>query len=154
MSTLTRSLRARGRALRNPRRRERGSASLMVAVLAVALLMMAGLVSDGATKLRAARHATATAGEAARAATQQINPATIGGSPTLVNTATAAGAARTYLRQAGATGTVTITGNTITVTTTEHWQPAFLGAVGVGPQTMTGHATARIQRVLNGRPTP
>ncbi len=54
------------------RQDERGSVSLMLVVVMLGLLAAAGLVVDGGAKLRAVQQATAAAGEAARAATQQI----------------------------------------------------------------------------------
>lgn len=152
MPALTRLATARARRLLRRDQRERGAATLMVAVLGSALIMMAGLVYDGATKLQAARHATSSAGESARAAGQQLDPDVIGGGTRTIDPTAAVTAARAYLDQAGVTGTVTVNDDTITVSTSQTWTPAFLSAIGVGPQTVTGHATAHLDRVLNGVP--
>lgn len=128
------------------RPRDRGSASLLVVIVAPGLLLVAGLVYDGSSKIRAARTATSAAAEAARAATQAIAPDAITGAPARIDTAAAARAARAYLHNAGITGSVQVAGNTVTIDTTVDWQPVFLSAVGAGTQTVTGHAAARTQR--------
>ncbi len=57
-------------------RADRGSLTLMLAVLFVALLGLAGIVIDGGAKLTAAENAAAIAQEAARAGAGQVNQAT------------------------------------------------------------------------------
>ena len=52
---------------------ERGSFSLMLVIMAVALLALAGLVVDGGAKLDEAENASAVAQEAARAGAGMVN---------------------------------------------------------------------------------
>ncbi|MCL2534863.1 MAG: hypothetical protein FWE39_11935, partial [Nocardiaceae bacterium] len=59
--------------------------------------------------------------------------------------------AQRYLDQAGVHGTVTITsGNTITVTVRDTYDPQFLGLLGIHRLDVTGTATARLIRTLGG----
>lgn len=121
---------------------ERGSVAIGLAIMVMVLLMTAGLVVDGTGKLRAARKAETAAAEAARAAGQALDPAGLRGGIVTVSPAPGARAARAYLRTAGVTGTVAVHGRTVNITTHTTWRPVFLGAIGVGPRTMTGTASA------------
>jgi hypothetical protein len=106
------------------------------------LLLMAGLVVDGAGQLRAAGRADRLAAEAARAAVQAAD--TRGPALTLDQPA-AARAARAYLAAAGVTGTVTTTGpRTVQVTVTVPGHYLILGLVGAADYTATGQAAATL----------
>ncbi len=126
--------------------RDHGSYALQLAVVAVALLTVAMFAIDQGSKIRAARTATTSAQEAARAAAQQLQPGIIQGDPAALDPSKAAGAARAYLRAAGVTGTVQVAGQRITVTTSAPWSPTVLQLVGVGATTLTGAATVRIDK--------
>ncbi|MGH2604470.1 MAG: pilus assembly protein TadG-related protein, partial [Dehalococcoidia bacterium] len=104
------SLRARG---------ERGSVSAFVAVIALGLLMVAGLVYDGGQVLAAQATARDLAANAARAGAQEIDLDALraDGVP-LLDPDRAVTAARDYLTAAGAEGDVVVEGTTITVTAT------------------------------------
>ena len=69
-----------------------------------------------------------------------------------VDPAAAADAASAYLAASDVTGTVTITGGgtILEVVTSDTYDPRFLGALGVGPLTVGGHAQARLVRVMDG----
>lgn len=121
--------------------RDTGSYSMWAAVLGLVLIVAAGFAYDQATKIRAVRDAQTSAQEAARAGAQHVAAAAIDGQHVTIDPAAAAAAARNYLRLTGATGTVTVTGHTLTVTTTRTWTPQILSAVGVTAQTMRGTAT-------------
>jgi putative Flp pilus-assembly TadE/G-like protein len=124
--------------------REQGSVSVFLIIILVGVFAVFGLVVDGAGKVRTAQTAAATADEAARAAGQALDTGRVysGASPR-PDTAAAARAARAYLRAAGVTGTVTVSGSTIHVTTRVTYRPKFLSAAGFGPWTLAGDATAR-----------
>ena len=130
--------------------RDQGSMTPMIAVIATALLLMVGLVYDGSLKLRAAREATSVAAEASRAAGQELTGDVIAGPRSNIDPGRGAQAARAYLRQVGASGPVTVSGDTITITTSTSWQPAFTGLFGAGDRTVTGTAQASTKRVLGG----
>jgi Flp pilus assembly protein TadG len=86
---------------------DRGS----VAVLFTFIVLIAGtlvtFLVDAGAQIQAANRADTYSAEAARAATIAVGPVPTGGPS---DTAAAATAARAYLDQAGARGTVTITG--------------------------------------------
>lgn len=124
------------------RRRERGSAALVITALLLPLLLSIGLVWDGAQKMSAGRAADTAAQEAARAAGQQLDAAAITGAGGAdADPAAAVTAAQAYLAVAGVTGTVSVNGDTITVTTTKYWTPQILPG---GTATLTGQASIRI----------
>lgn len=125
---------------------ERGSsAAVTVAALVPALLALCGLIYDGSTKAEAGRTASLTAAEAARAAGQHLSGAVIQGRLATVDPAAGAAAARSYLAASGVTGTVRVSGQTITVTTAVPWKPTV--NVYLPGATLTGTATAETHRV-------
>ncbi|MFD9964007.1 hypothetical protein [Amycolatopsis sp. NPDC058986] len=122
----------------NPR--DAGSVTILVAVLAFALLLVLALVVDGSARTRAIARADALAAEAARAANTAVDTRShnVG-----IDTATAARAATDYLARTGHPGQVTITGPRavrVTVTVTE---PTTVGLLGASPQA-TGTALAEL----------
>ena len=124
-----------------------GSVSLFLVVAVLALFIAVGLVVDGGQKLRSTQRADDVAAEAARAGVQSIQPAnTVRGQPAQVNPAAAISAARHYLSAAGVAGTVTVTGGRVLVSTSISFTPAFLSLIGLGSQTVTGRAEARLAR--------
>lgn len=96
---------------------ERGSVAPFVAVVALALLMVAGMAYDGGQVVAAQARARDLAGNAARAGAQEIDLATLRatGEPEL-SADRAAAAARWYLAESGVVGDVVVSGRTITVT--------------------------------------
>ena len=108
-------------------RDERGSVSILIAVLGLALLMATGLAVDGGRKLGALSEARDIADNAARAGAQEVDVdayrAT--GVPT-INPAAATQRANAYLATTGHTGTVVVTGTTVTVTVTITVNTTFL----------------------------
>lgn len=135
---------------------DRGSLSLFVVVVFVALLVTIGLVVDGGGKIRALQRADAVAAEAARTGGQAIVASTaVRGRGAVTDPAAARAAAQAYLASADVPGTVTIVGGTqLRVQTSITYQPVFLGMVGVGTLTSTGDAEVRLAQVLNGEVNP
>lgn len=127
---------------------DRGSLTLFTAVLALGLMVMAGLVIDGTGKLRAARRADGIAEEAARAGADSLNAvAARAGQVAIVDQRAAIAAANDYLIAAGVRGTVTAVGpNEIVVTVTVHQPTAILSLVGIQSWTVTGHAVADLEQ--------
>lgn len=126
-------------------RSERGNAALFSLVVVAALLTIVTLISDGAERMQAGREATRVSGEAARTASQEMTGALIVGGAPKIDTAAGAAAARAYLRQAGVDGTVTVDGDTVTVTVSITPDLAFYSAVAGDP--VTGEATATPKEV-------
>jgi hypothetical protein len=129
---------------RQGRRDDAGSVTLFVVVITIALLAAVGLVVDGGGKIRALERADEAAREAARAGSQMLDvPAAVRGTSLTLDVSSAARAARAYLDAAGVDGTVTVSGQVVTVSTRATYRPVFLAAAGVGPLTVTGTASAR-----------
>jgi hypothetical protein len=126
---------------------EEGMVTAFVVIMMAALLLLAGLVLDGGLTLDARVHAIDDAQAAARAGAQQINlPAyRATGTETLDPTA-ASNAAHSYLAAAGETGTVTVTGDQVTVTVTIRQPTQILRIAGITRLTVTGTGTARAER--------
>lgn len=131
---------------------DRGSVSLMVAVLGVALLAVVGLVVDAGGKAQALARADDAAAAAARCGTQAVDLNEARAGDARVNPAAAASRVRACLRSAGMTGDVTITsgGRRLEVTAEVVYEPVFLSAVGVSAATVTGEATVELVEVQQG----
>ncbi|RSN14856.1 hypothetical protein DMH25_07580 [Streptomyces sp. WAC 01325] len=126
---------------------DRGGVTVFVAVCALALIGIIGIAVDGGSKLRATERADYLAGEAARAGGQAIDPAeAITGRAIVVDPQEAAAAAQAYLQSAGASGTVTVSGDgkTLSVVVTGSYDTTFLSAVGIGSLSVTGHGKATL----------
>jgi Putative Flp pilus-assembly TadE/G-like len=133
--------------------RERGTITLMLLVMFVALLALAGIVIDGGAKLDQAENANAIAQEAARAGAGMVNEAKAltTGSFT-VDQAQALAAARQYLAHAGYHD-VTATPDgpdairvSVTVTAPTH----VLSIIGIDSMWSTGSATASLVTRVTG----
>ncbi|WP_406469896.1 TadE/TadG family type IV pilus assembly protein [Streptomyces sp. NBC_01615] len=133
--------------LRRTRLDDRGGVTVFVAVCVIALIGIIGVAVDGGSKMRATERADYVAGEAARAGGQAIDPAgAISGTAIVVDPQDAAAAAQAYLRSAGASGTVTVSGDgkTLTVTVTSSYDTKFLSVAGIGSLSVTGHGKATL----------
>lgn len=131
---------------------ERGSVTLMLLVLFIALIALAGIVIDGGAKLDQAENANAIAQEAARACAGNVDQANAyaNGSFT-VDQAQAIAAAQQYLASAGYRGTVTApTPGTIQVTVTVTAPTRVLSIIGIDSMTSTGSATASLVTGVTG----
>lgn len=131
---------------------ERGSLTLMLAVLLVALLALAGLVIDGGRKLNQSASAYAIAQEAARAGAGMVDRSAAYRSGTFrVDEGQALAAARAYLAGAGYSGAVTADGTQrirVTVTVTE--PTLVLSLIGIDTMTSTGSAVASLVTGVTG----
>ena len=124
-------------------RRDRGSVSLWVAIIAPTVFVaLGGLVLDGGRQLTARSASSAAATAAARAAVQQT--------PTEVferhlNPALANARAQTELAARGQTGTVDPVGETVTVTVTATVDYLLLPGSGTVTGTATAHAASGLR---------
>jgi Flp pilus assembly protein TadG len=119
----------------------------MLVVAVLALLIAVGLVVDGGQKLRSTQRVDDVAAEAARAAVLSVQPgSTVRGLAPRTDNAAAVRAAHDYLRAAGVAGVVQVSGGQVQVATTSTFTPSFLSVIGLGPQTVTGMADARLAR--------
>lgn len=141
-------------ALRAPRARwatdERGSATVWMIGVTVASFLMVGLVLDGGVMLRSRSDAFAIAASAARVGAQQLDPDAAVEGLTVLDPIAAEQAAQGYLGNQGVTGTVTVTGDTITVTVTTSARLQMLRVVG--GDTVTFDATATVEAVKVATP--
>lgn len=123
-------------------RDERGSITAFVAVVASALVLVAGMAYDGGEVIAAHNAARNDAASAARAGAQQIDLDHLRATnePRLDPEA-AESAAVEYLERAGATGTATVSGASVTVTVTRT-QPMLILPGGDRIITVNETATA------------
>lgn len=134
-------------------RGDRGSMSLFLAMSALAILMVMGLLVDGGGALNASNRATSLAQEAARTAGQQIDPAqAIEGTAITIDPDAARAAALDYLAAANVQGDVEITGGgqDLTVTVRDTYATHFASLLGVGTIHVDGTATAHLQTQAAG----
>jgi Flp pilus assembly protein TadG len=117
--------------------------SAFVVVLTTGILVLAGLTLDGGLALAAKVQANGQAEAAARAGAQAIDLAAYraGGTVRLVPAQAVAGA-QAHLEAQGATGTVTISGDTVIVTVTGTQPTQLLGLVGITSLSIHGEGSA------------
>ncbi|MFK4298160.1 hypothetical protein ABH924_003321 [Arthrobacter sp. GAS37] len=126
--------------------RENGNSVLVTLLLTTAALFAVFLVVDGRQVINAQERAHHLAGEAARIGADQIDAGTVTGQGAAVDPSRAYRAAQTYLAAEGATGTLTVAGNRVTVTTTIS-APTTLYP---GPVTVQGTASASPEQRVGG----
>ena len=132
------------RRLRDRLREEEGSLSAFLLVVVVVLVVVIGLVVDSAGKYSADSQAQQIASNAARTAVNYINGETVLVGTTALNSAAAQAAAEEYLAAAGATGTVTVSGQVVSVEVETTYTTKFVSLVGINSLTGTGSASAQL----------
>ena len=133
---------------------QRGSISVWLALSSFAMVFLVGLAVDLGGQVHAQQRGHDLAAQAARAGGEEVQagPA-IEGRALAVDAVNARAAAQQYLRAAGVTGTVGVTGGvTLTVTVHDSYQTKFLGLIGVTDLGVTSTATAHLVRTLGGNP--
>jgi hypothetical protein len=135
-------------------RADEGRVTAFVVVLTIGILALAGLTLDGGLALSAKVKANGEAEAAARAGAQAIDLAAYRNTGTLHLVPDQATAdAQRYLATVGASGTVTVSGDTVTVTITASQNTQLLGMVGISSLTVHGQGRAHPQRgVVNIEP--
>lgn len=132
------------RLLSKLRNDERGSITPMFVVFVPALVLVIGLVVDGAGKIQANEHAQSIASGASRAAANAVASEVIVNGGLSLDNHRAQIAAHDYIEAAGMTGTVTVTGNEIQVTVETTYATKFISIVGVTSLPAEASATAEI----------
>ncbi len=132
---------------------ERGSGGVFLVVITSALLMMIGLSFDGGRILAERREAIDVAHQAALAGTQGVATSDVRQGNVSVNPQFVAARANAHLAAAGYSGTVTVTATEVTVTVTTDVDMQILSAIGIGSKTVTGTATSRLVRGVEGPDT-
>ena len=134
-------------ALRRRLGEEEGMVTAFVVIFTLALLAMAGLVLDGGLALAAKIHAIDDAQAAARAGAQAIDIPLYRSTGTItLDPAQAVADAQGFLTAAREHGTVTVAGETVSVTVTITQPTQILSIVGVDQLTVTGTGSATAQQ--------
>jgi alkanesulfonate monooxygenase SsuD/methylene tetrahydromethanopterin reductase-like flavin-dependent oxidoreductase (luciferase family) len=128
------------------RERERGSITAVVVVFAAAFLVLGGLVYDAGRAMAAKTTAIDEAQQAARTAAQALNAGELRNNVLATTPGQAIADAEAYIAASGDTGTVTITGQTITVHVVRRQSTSLLALVGVGEITVSGTASSQLEQ--------
>lgn len=132
-------------------RSERGTVTVFVVGLTLALMMVAGLVYDGGRILAARRQAHDVADNAARAGAQAVDvDALRAGAPVELDPLAAQVAAEDHLALTGHVGEVSVTGDSVEVTVTITTSMVLLQLAGVPERTVTASGRARLVRGITG----
>ena len=123
-------------------RDERGSVTVFVVGVLLALVVMGGLVFDGGAVIAGHREADAEAEGAARAAAEQVSIPALRSGQVQLNAAGATKAADAYLRHYGHTGSVIVNGDEVTVTVSYVVDMQVLDLIGIRSKAVTGTGTA------------
>lgn len=126
---------------------DRGSATVWMIGVTVASFLMVGLLLDGGVMLRSRSDAFAIAGSAARVGAQQLDPDAAVEGLTVLDPIAAEHAVQGYLSAQGVTGTVTVTGDSVTVAVISTAQLQMLRVVGGDTVTFDATATAEAVKV-------
>lgn len=130
---------------------EDGAITVFVVALALAFMMVAGLVYDGGRVLVARRLAHDVADNAARAGAQAVDlDALRGGGVVALAPLEAEIAARDYLADVGHDGDVAVTADRIAVTVSVTAPMVLLQIGGVPDRMVTGRGEARLVRGVTG----
>ncbi|MEB8338044.1 pilus assembly protein TadG-related protein [Streptomyces endophyticus] len=124
-------------------RRDEGQATVFVVLITVAVLMFAGLVLDGGLALAAKVRAIGEAQEAARRGAQALDLSAYRADGTLrLIPDQARDLAQRHLAATGDTGTVTATGDTVTVRVSARSSAQLLRVVGIQSFTVSASGSA------------
>lgn len=129
------------------RHNDRGYVTLFALGVSLGLVAVIGLVHDGARAQRAQSDAFGAASAAARAGTQELDPAAAATGDVRLDDDLARQAAQDYLAASGVDGTVTVTADQVTVTVTRNLDFQVLPGGAHLDATATARATQE-------RPTP
>jgi len=113
------------------RGRDRGSLTVFVAVLALALFVLVGLVIDGGRALSENAAAASDAEQAARLGAGQLSLDGIRAGVVTINPSAAIASAQRFLIGMGRTGTVSVFGQTVVVHVDSSAPTAVLGIIGI-----------------------
>jgi Flp pilus assembly protein TadG len=132
-------------------RAEQGQLSAFVLVLLIGLLALAGLSLDGGLALASKVRAGGQAESAARAGAQALDLTAYRATGEVrLDPVAARELALRYLASIGATGTVAVAGDTVTVEVTATYRTQLLSLAGVEDIRTHGHAAAHPQLGITG----
>jgi Flp pilus assembly protein TadG len=114
-------------------RNERGSASIWaILVISGAFTVLLGLVVDGGRVMDARIAASRAAAQAARVGADSLSSASVRSGHDAISVEAAKARAQNYLHDAGMSGAVSVSGDTVTVTVTGASETQILGVIGIG----------------------
>lgn len=123
---------------------ERGSVSPMLLVFIPMLMLVVGLVVDGAGKIQANDQAQMIASGASRAAANALASQVIVNGSLVLDTRTARQTATDYVQAAGMTGTVDVVGGRIVVNVQTEYATKFISVIGINTLPAEATATAEL----------
>jgi len=121
---------------------QHGSLSVFIAVLAVALFALVGLVVDAGRAISARRTAMDQAEQAARAGAAQLSIDALRSGQITLEPGAAIRAADSYLSSVGQSGSASVVGDTVTVSVEESEPTVILGIIGIHRITVSAVASA------------
>ena len=125
------------------KRRDGGQVTAFVVVMTIAILALAGLVLDAGLAVSTKVEAVSAAQSAARAGARELDvPALRATGVVRLDPGKARAAAQDWLGRAGLSGSVTVTGNQVTVSVATARRTQLLHIVGVASIPITATATA------------
>lgn len=110
----------------------------------IVLVMLAGLATDSLGKMQTLQQALTIAQSAARAGTNAATGTSTNGDAFDLSTQMTATAAQNYLASADVRGTVTVTGDTVSVTVNMTYEPHMLGPIGLPSIPVEATGSARL----------
>jgi hypothetical protein len=116
----------------------------LVLILAIAMVIIAGVVVDGDGKTQSLQQALTIAQGAARAGTNAATGNAVNGDVFNLSSVAAVNAAENYIHVAAATGTVRVAGDRVIVTVDLTYTPKILGDFGFGPMAVRATAAAEL----------
>ncbi len=123
---------------------DRGALAVVFIAVVVTLVVVIGLVVDGAGKYQTAEQAQQIASSAARAATNAISGDTVRVGELTLDGTKANQAATAYLNAAGVDGQVTVVGMTVTVNVETSYTTRFLSLIGITELPTSATASAEL----------
>jgi hypothetical protein len=123
--------------------RDGGQATAFTVVMTLAVLALAGLVLDAGLAVSTKVEAVSVAQAAARAGARELDVAALRATGVVrVDPAKARAAAQDWLARAGLPGTVSVTGNRVSVSVTTSQPTQLLHLIGIASIPITAGATA------------
>lgn len=121
---------------------EAGGITVFIALLAVALFALAGLVLDGGRAMTAQQAAQDEAEQAARSGAAALSVSALRTGAVRIDSQTAVADAVAYMMAAGHPGTATVVGNAVEVRIQYRVPTDILGMVGIGTLPVSASARA------------
>jgi hypothetical protein len=116
----------------------------LVLILAVAMVIIAGVVVDGDGKTQSVQQALTIAQGAARAGTNAATGDAVNGDAFNLSPQAAINAAQNYIHDAAAAGTVRVAGDQVIVTVDLTYTPKILGDFGFAPMPVEATSAAEL----------